>query len=94
MTDVKFLCLVTVSLRIVLFPVVVSARKAAIDLNNKMPGMVALQAELGEARKRGDMYETQRISMDLQKYMKDNEVKPWKSLTPMFVQVGFEVDYE
>ncbi|TRY62097.1 hypothetical protein TCAL_01760 [Tigriopus californicus] len=77
---------VTVSLRILLFPMVVSARRAAIDLNNKMPGMVALQSELGEARKRGDMYETQRISMDLQKYMRKNEIKPWKSLTPMFLQ--------
>ena len=83
------LVLVTLGLRILVFPLVVMSQKNAAKLNNISPQLTKLQEEMTEARRRGDMYQSQVVGMEMQKLMTDHNVNPLKNMVPILFQVGF-----
>ena len=74
-------------MRIIVFPLVIQSQRNAAHMNNVSPAMTALQEKMSEARRRGDVYETQTLSLELQKFMQEKGVNPFKNALPMLFQV-------
>jgi YidC/Oxa1 family membrane protein insertase len=56
-------------------------------MNNYMPQVQALQQKMTDARRRGDMYDSQRYGMELQTFMKEKQINPLKNMLPIMVQM-------
>ena len=74
-------------MRLITFPLVIIAQKNVARLNNNMPQMSILQEKLTDARRRGDMYDSAQIGMELQKFMKEKNVHPLKNMVPLMFQI-------
>lgn len=68
---------------------VIASQKNTAAMTNTMPQMQAIQAKITDARKRGDMYDSAKYSMEMQKYSKESGINPLKSVMPLFVQMPF-----
>ena len=77
----------TLSLRLLLFPLVVRSQRNAAKMSRVMPKLQELQAKMTEARQRGDEYEAAAAGMEIQKYSQKHSIKPFASVVPMLVQV-------
>jgi len=77
----------TVCMRLLTFPLVVMAQRNAAKLANYAPEMQSVQARMTEARRRGDLLESNQLGIELQKLMKEQGINPLKNMAPMFFQV-------
>ncbi|XP_040574057.1 mitochondrial inner membrane protein OXA1L [Lepeophtheirus salmonis] len=76
----------TCILRVAVFPLVIFSQKNAARLNQCLPEMKHIQSRLSDARKRGDIIEVQKWSIELQKFMEERDVKPVKNFIPIIIQ--------
>ena len=77
----------TFCVRMVTFPLVIIAQRNVGAMNNHMPQIQALQEKLTDARRRGDVYESQILGSEMQNYMKKHGVNPLKNMVPILAQV-------
>ncbi|XP_050399668.1 mitochondrial inner membrane protein OXA1L isoform X2 [Patella vulgata] len=77
----------TVMLRTVMFPVVVKARKNAINLHNHMPTMTKLQQRFTDARSSADPMEAAKAGHELATFMQRNNINPVKSFMIPMIQM-------
>lgn len=73
--------------RVCVFPLVVKSQQNAAKLSINGPGLQILQAKYTDARNRGDNYDAAKIGAEMQKYMKDHEIKPFRNIIPVFFQL-------
>lgn len=78
--------IMTALVRTVIFPVVIVAQKNAANQANHMPQFARYQEQLTEARQRGDHYDAQRISIKMQKFMREKDINPIKMFAPIAFQ--------
>ncbi|KAI8812852.1 60Kd inner membrane protein-domain-containing protein [Cladochytrium replicatum] len=90
------IALTTVIMRVVMFPPILWAQRAAAKMANIKPAMEAIQAKLSAAKEAGDKKtEMQSVAM-LQKLFKDNGVSPLSGLwalvqAPVFIAFYFSL---
>jgi len=77
----------TVCMRLCVFPLVIVAQRNAAKLANISPEMTDLQNRMTDARKRGDLMESNQLGYELQQLMKKKNINPTKNLVPMLGQV-------
>ena len=77
----------TLVMRIILFPVLLYAQRNSAKMAQHGPEMQKLQAKMSEARRRGDLYESQVLGQELTSFYKNKGVNPLKSASPLFAQV-------
>lgn len=80
------IALVTITIRIAVFPVVVKGQTNAIRLGNIQPEMNRHMKNLQAAKASGDMRVMTESTQAVQKLMKDNDCHPIKSLITPLVQ--------
>ena len=68
---------------------VIASQKNTAAMTNTMPQMQAIQAKITDARNRGDMYDSAKYSMEMQKFSKESGINPLKSVMPLMVQMPF-----
>ncbi|XP_072168947.1 mitochondrial inner membrane protein OXA1L-like [Diadema setosum] len=83
----------TIIARICIFPLMLKNQKYAIRLNNCMPTFQRLTKEMNDAKACGDQFEMTRKSMELQQFMKKNDVNPLKSFAGMIVQAPVFISF-
>jgi len=81
--------IMTTCIRMITLRFVIASQKNTAAMTNTMPQMQAIQAKITDARKRGDMYDSAKYSMEMQKYSKESGINPLKSVMPLFVQMPF-----
>lgn len=79
--------LMTLGIRICLFPLVILGQKNVAKTANHMPVVQKLQQELSQARRSGNTQATARKAMELQDYMKRNDFNPLKNILPTLAQI-------
>jgi len=79
--------LTAICLRLISFPFVVMAQRNVAAMTHHTPEMQAIQERVTEARKRGDMLEMTKYSMELQEFMAKNKINPFKNILPVMIQV-------
>jgi YidC/Oxa1 family membrane protein insertase len=78
--------MMTVGLRLCLFPVIVKGQKYGARMALHGPKMKALQAEITNAKTKGDMTLVQYRTQELIKYIKANGINPLEALKPLAIQ--------
>merc|ERR1712038_923502 len=79
----------TMLMRTIAFPLVVIAQRNMSRLNNNMPQMQKLQEKMSDARQRGDMYDSAALGGEMQKFMKEKNINPFKNVIPPLCQMPF-----
>ncbi|GAB1600905.1 mitochondrial inner membrane protein OXA1L-like [Argonauta hians] len=83
----------TITIRMLMFPLVVIAQRNAASMSNHMPTIVRLQQNFSDARMSGNPVEATLAGNELVDYMKRNEVKPFRNFLvplaqmPVFISV-------
>lgn len=80
------IAVVTVSIRVAVFPIVVKGQANAIRLANINPEMQRHMADITSAKKEGNMLVLSEATQKVQKLMKDNNCNPLKSFITPLVQ--------
>ncbi|XP_011704065.1 PREDICTED: mitochondrial inner membrane protein OXA1L [Wasmannia auropunctata] len=83
----------TVCVRCLVFPLVIKARKNAIQFANHMPIIQDMQARLTEARNMGDHLESARIGAEMMKFMRQKDVSPVKNFVPILIQAPVFISF-
>lgn len=89
----------TVTVRILIFPIVVRGQANAVRMANIQPQLQAAMADLKEQQKRGDVNATQQALLASQKVMRDGKCHPLKSLMlpvvqgPIFISFFFALKH-
>ena len=65
------------------------SQKNSAIMANAMPETQMWQQKVTDARKRGDMYDAARYTMEMTKFQKESGINPLKSMAPIFVQFPF-----
>ena len=65
------------------------SQKNTAIMTNIAPEMQALQNKITDSRKRGDMYDAAKYTMEMTKFQKESGINPLKSMAPIFVQFPF-----
>jgi len=81
--------IMTTCIRMITLRFVIASQKNTAAMTNTMPQMQAIQAKVTDARNRGDMYDSAKYSMEMQKYSKEEGINPLKSVVPLMVQMPF-----
>jgi len=81
--------IMTTCIRMITLRFVIASQKNTAAMTNTMPQMQAIQAKVTDARNRGDMYDSAKYSMEMQKYSAESGINPLKSIVPLFVQMPF-----
>ena len=76
-------------IRTMVLPFVIKAQKNVTRLNNNMPQMQVLQEKMSDARRRGDMYDSAVLGQEMQKFMKEKNINPFKNIVPIMFQLPF-----
>ncbi len=79
----------TACIRLITLRFTIASQKNTAAMTNTMPQMQALQAKITDARNRGDMYDSAKYSMEMQKFSKEAGINPLKSIAPLMVQMPF-----
>ena len=74
-------------MRVLVFPLVIMVQKNAAAMHNNMPRVQMLQEKMTDARRRGDMYDSTKYGMELQEFMKENNINPLKNMLPILFQL-------
>jgi len=90
-----WICIVagTVTIRTLLFPLVVKSQRHNAKVANNSPQMQVLQKKMTEARQSGNAMLTAQITNEMQIYMKEKDINPFKGLilplvqAPIFISV-------
>lgn len=83
----------TVCVRLLLSPVFVMSQRNNAKMSNCSPRMSELQKEIHNARKAGDNITCARKGHELQMYMKDKQISPFKNALTPFVQLPFFISF-
>jgi len=83
----QVIALSAIALRLISFPFVVMAQRNVAKMTQHTPEMQAIQERVTDARKRGDMLEMSKYSMELQEFMKKNDINPFKNILPVMIQM-------
>ncbi len=78
----------TVTMRLLVFPLVVRSQRNAAMLANNSPKLQALQSKMSDARRRGDLYEASKLGHEMHEFMNTHAMNPLKNMLPMAIQVG------
>jgi len=81
--------IMTTCIRMITLRFVIASQKNTAAMTNTMPQMQAIQAKITDARNRGDMYDSAKYSMEMQKFSKESGINPLKSVMPLLVQMPF-----
>lgn len=81
--------IMTTCIRMITLRFVIASQKNTAAMTNTMPQMQAIQAKVTDARNRGDMYDSAKYSMEMQKYSQEAGINPLKSVMPLMVQLPF-----
>ena len=76
-------------IRTMVLPLVIKAQKNVTRVNNNMPQMQLLQEKMSDARRRGDMYDSAVLGQEMQKFMKEKNINPFKNIVPIMFQLPF-----
>ncbi|XP_063971794.1 mitochondrial inner membrane protein OXA1L-like [Lytechinus pictus] len=83
----------TLIVRTCVFPLMLRNQKYTIRLNNCMPTFQRLSKEMNDAKACGDQFEMTRKSMELQQFMKKNDVNPLKSFAGILLQAPIFISF-
>lgn len=83
----------TITVRCILFPLVVIAQRNGAKLANNMPQMTFLQSKLTEARQMGNQIEAARYSQALMEFMKEKQVNPLKNMIVPLAQAPLFISF-
>jgi YidC/Oxa1 family membrane protein insertase len=83
----------TITVRTLIFPLVLMSQRNAAKLNNVLPQMQVLQMKLTEARQTGNSLEAARYSNELMQFMKEKQVNPLKNMIVPLAQFPFFVSF-
>jgi len=76
----------TLALRMGMFYFVVMAQKNTATLANHNPRYQELTNKMNDAKQRGDILEQGQAGLDLQKFMKEKNISPFRNAIPLFAQ--------
>ncbi|CAG0917941.1 unnamed protein product [Notodromas monacha] len=85
--------IITVAVRMLVFPLVISAQRNGAHMTNNLPQMQVIQMKLTEARQSGNFMESTRYAHELMAFMKEKNISPLKNMmvplaqAPVFVSV-------
>lgn len=85
-----FVILGTLTVRLLLFPLVILAQRNAAKMNNYLPQMQILQLKMTEARQTGNQMDAARYSQELMVFMKEKGLNPLKNMIVPLAQVPIE----
>ncbi|ESO90327.1 hypothetical protein LOTGIDRAFT_123644 [Lottia gigantea] len=77
------ICLLTVCLRVLMFPIFIKSQINAVNLHNIMPEMTRHQARFTEAKRSQDMMTMAMAHKDLVDFMKESKFSPFMMMYPM-----------
>ncbi|XP_030831141.1 mitochondrial inner membrane protein OXA1L isoform X2 [Strongylocentrotus purpuratus] len=83
----------TLIVRACVFPLMLKNMKYTIRLNNCMPIFQKISKEMNDAKACGDQFEMTRKSMELQQFMKKNDVNPLKSFAGILLQAPIFISF-
>lgn len=85
--------ILTVCIRVLLFPLVILAQRNAAVMNNNMPQMQVIELKMSEARETGNKLDSARYAQEMMQFMQEKGLNPLKNMMvplmqgPIFVSV-------
>lgn len=83
----------TIVVRILLFPLVITAQRNAAKMNNHLPQLQVLQLKMTEARQMGNAIEAARYAQELSVFMKEKEINPFKNMLVPLAQAPLFISF-
>ncbi|OQR66619.1 cytochrome oxidase biogenesis protein (oxa1 mitochondrial)-like [Tropilaelaps mercedesae] len=83
----------TLTFRVVLFPVAMRIQKYGIQMNNVLPEMQKIQAEIERAREEGSHMDHMRASTDLAMFMSEKKLNPMKAMMAPLIQAPIFISF-
>ncbi|XP_059614861.1 mitochondrial inner membrane protein OXA1L [Phlebotomus argentipes] len=83
----------TVTVRTLLFPLVLVAQRNAAKMNNHMPQMQVLQMKMTEARQSGNQMDSARYGQELMMFMKEKQMNPIKNMVVPLAQAPLFISF-
>lgn len=85
--------LATLCIRMLIFPLVLTAQRNAAKMNNNLPQLQLLQMKMTEARNSGNQMESARLAQEMMIFMKEKNISPMKNVmvplaqAPIFISM-------
>ena len=83
----------TITVRTLIFPLVVMAQRNSAKMNNNLPQIQHLQMKLTEARQSGNAIDAARYSQEMMAFMKEKEVNPLKNVIVPLAQAPLFISF-
>jgi YidC/Oxa1 family membrane protein insertase len=83
----------TITVRTIIFPLVIKAQQNGAKMNNNLPQMQVLQTKMSEARQSGNALDAARYSQELVEFMKEKEVNPLKNMLVPLAQAPLFISF-
>lgn len=83
----------TITVRVILFPLVIMAQRNGAKFANNMPQLNAIQAKMTEARQSGNQLEAARYSQAMVEFMKEKQVNPLKNMIVPLAQAPLFISF-
>lgn len=83
------------TIRTLIFPLVIKSQRNSAKMANHMPQLTILQEKMAQARRSGNSMEAAQMAYEMQAFMKEKEINPFKNLmvplvqAPIFMSVFF-----
>lgn len=83
----------TIFVRTLIFPLVIMAQRNAAKMGNNMPQLQVLQLKMSEARSTGNHLEAARMAQEMQIFMKEKDLSPFRSMLVPLAQAPVFISF-
>ena len=83
----------TITVRTIIFPLVIKAQQNGAKMNNNLPQMQILQTRMSDARQSGNAIDAARYSQELVQFMKDKDLNPLKNMIVPLAQAPLFISF-